>query len=254
MHFNSRLIMAAALSLLIASTASAQYGNRNKKKHKGPPPAPQGFVQHAESGKSLLVPKDQASLGTVFHALADRDTQMHFVSKAPVETIEGNSNRTIGYAVVRADDRLIAGEWHLPVNSIDTGNKTRNKHLTKREWLNAKKNPYIIFKILEVKDQKLAKEGEGFKTYSATLVGEFTIHGVTNKKTIPNATLSFRTQSASTEKVAQGDLLAIRAKYSVLLSDYKVEHPVISKKKKFANEVKIDTSLVLSTVAPEKQG
>lgn len=215
----------------------------------GPP-----FAEAAEGGKSLVVPDAQKSLGTVYHALPDRDVQVSFDSKAPAENIEGNSSGVIGFAVAGKDDNpaaLQAGEWRLPVKSLKTGISMRDNHLQGEMWLNAAKNPAIVFQLKEVADIKPGKSEGDIASYTATLKGDMTINGVTREVSYPDSTITFRKASAQTEKVAKGDLLSIRAKYEVALADYGVSNNVVGHK--VAETIKIDTNLVMSTVKPEDQ-
>jgi polyisoprenoid-binding protein YceI len=203
-------------------------------------------------GQTLVIPKAHRSLGTPYYALTNKDRQVFFESNAPLEKIKGQSNKVIGYAVVSAGSSgmIAAGEWHLPVKSLKTGIKLRDHHLTTKDWLDAEGSPEIIFQIRKVTDVKQVKKTAAFASYTATLVGDLTLHGVTRSISIPKSTITMMNESDATRKVAPGDLLAIRSKFKVKLSDYGVSHPVIGEK--VANEVSLDVSLYMSTVPPKK--
>jgi polyisoprenoid-binding protein YceI len=206
------------------------------------------------SGKSLVVPEKLAKAGAVYHALPDKDRQVFFTSTAPAETIEGTSNKVIGFVVAGPKDNpaaLKGGEWHLPVKSIKTGNTTRDGHLAGEPWLNAAKYPDVVFQLDEVKDIKPGKSDDKSKTFTGTLVGKMTIHGVTKLITIPDSTITFMPSNDETAKIAKGDLVAIRSKFSVMLSDYGVKNTIVGKK--VAEEIKLDDVLYMSTVPPEQQ-
>ncbi|MEX2219281.1 MAG: YceI family protein [Phycisphaerales bacterium] len=211
----------------------------------GPPAA------KSPSGKSLVIPEAHQKLGTVYHALPGRDRQVFFDSDAPVERIKGQSNQVIGYCIAGKDNpaNLKAGEWHLPVKSMRTGNRTRDRHLTEANWLNAPANPDVIFALKEVKD--LAAQGEGGKTWTGTLVGEMTINGVTKLISIEKATIA--SVAGGDDKAAgiKGDLLAIRCKHQVALADFNVKNPNIGSK--VADTLALETTLYMSTVKPEDQ-
>jgi polyisoprenoid-binding protein YceI len=209
------------------------------------------FAKESPSGKSLVVPDAAKAKGTVYHALPGRERMMYFSSDAPVEKIKGQSSTIIGYAIAGKDNpaQLQGGEWHLPVTSIRTGNGTRDKHLQGEPWLDAAKSPNIVFQLKEVKDLKPAKEGG--KTYSATLVGEMTVHGVTKPLTVTDATIAVMPESPETAKVAKGNLMAIRAKYDITLSDFGVKNQVVGQK--VADTLQLDNTIYMSTVAPEEQ-
>jgi polyisoprenoid-binding protein YceI len=203
--------------------------------------------------KSMPVPADMAAKGTVYYAISGKERQISLHSDAPVEQIDGYSSNVVGYAIAGPADspaKLVGGEWRLPVASIDTGNRMRNKHLTEETWLDAAKYENIIFKLTEVKDVAPAKDPkEGMQAFTATLVGEMTMHGVTKPMTIPNATIAFRKGDETTKKTVDGDLLLIDCKYSVKLSDFGVKNKVVGQK--VAEDIELTTKLVHSTVEPK---
>jgi polyisoprenoid-binding protein YceI len=236
------VVVGAALCLPVGATSSLFA-------FAGPP-----FAEVSEGGKSLIVPDAHKGLGMVYYALPDRDVQVSFSSKAPVENIDGNSNSIIGYVIAGKDEdpaKLPAGEWHLPVTSLRTGIKLRDEHLRGENWIDAAKHPDIVFQLKEVTDIAEGKTEGDARSYTATLAGDMTIRGVTKPISITDATITFRKGSAATETAAKGDLLAIRAKYEISLSDYGVQNKVIGQK--VAEVIKIDTNLVMSTVPPEEQ-
>ncbi len=219
----------------------------------GAQPETPGFAQTTPDGKSLVIPADQASMGTAYYTIPDRDRQVFFESNAPLEDIKGQSNKVIGYAIVSPSTpgEIVAGEWHLPVTSMKTGIKKRDGHLASDMWLDAKSFPNIVFHITQTENLRLVKKTASFASYSGTLVGDLFMHGVTHHISIPNATITMLKASPATARVAKGDLMAIRSKFSVSLKDYGVSHPVIGEK--VANTVHIDVSLYLSSEPPARQ-
>jgi polyisoprenoid-binding protein YceI len=157
----------------------------------------------------------------------------------------------IGYCIAGKENpaALQGGEWHLPVKSLRTGRGPMDGHLAGKQWLDAESNPDIIFALKSVKDLKA--EGEGKKSWTGTLEGDMTIHGVTKPITIKDATIAMVPASDDAAKGVKGDLMAIRAKYPVKLSDYGVSNQNIGSK--VADELKLETSLYMSTVKPEDQ-
>jgi len=245
------------LLLLLASAALSLPALAQPQSTTSSPPA---AAAPAEP-KTLPVPDAVKALGTVYHALPGRERQVQFTSDAPLERIDGHSSEVIGYAVAGGPDNpaaLKAGEWRLPVASLRTGNSMRDQHITEASWLDAAKNPHIVFRLTEVKDAKPAPDAKpdakgGAKTYTATLVGEMSIHGVTKPMTIEGATVAFLSGTDATAKVADGDLLRITATYTVTLADFGIANPAIAERKKVAKTVDIKTDLVLSTVPPDEQ-
>jgi polyisoprenoid-binding protein YceI len=149
---------------------------------------------------------------------------------------------------------LLAGKFTMAVETIDTGIPMRNEHLKGERWMNAAEHPEITFEITGVEGAKLAKEESWFKTYDATLKGKMTVRGVTREMKIP-ARLTFMPESEKTRARAQGDLLAIRAQYPIVLSDFEIavgEKAIESGM--VADEMTIDTFLLLTTFDPGQRG
>ena len=204
-------------------------------------------------GKTLVAPEDLQAKGTVYYAITDKDRQIYFESNAPLENIKGQSNDVIGYAVLSPNHpgTLVAGEWHLPVESMKTGIELRDEHLAGKDWLDAASHPNIIVQVRELKDVTETKRSAAFTAYTGTVVADLTLHGVTRTIEIPKSTVTLMPESDATRRVAKGDLMAIRSKFTVTLADYEVSHPVIGEK--VAKDVEIDVSLFLSTLQPERQ-
>lgn len=211
------------------------------------------IAEATRDGKTLVVPDDQQDKGTVYYAITDKDRQIYFESNAPLEDIKGQSNGVIGYAVLATDrpGTIVAGEWHLPVESMKTGIELRDEHLAGADWLDAQSHPNIIVQVRELNDVTETKRSAAFTTYTGTLVADLTLHGVTQTIEIPESTITLMPESETTRKVAKGDLMAIRSTFTVTLADYEVSHPVIGEK--VAKDVEIDVSLFLSTLPPERQ-
>ncbi len=211
------------------------------------------FAQKSADGKSLVVPQAHSSKGTVYYAITDRDRQIYFESDAPLEDIKGQSNDVVGYAVVSSGNTgaIVAGEWHLPVDSMKTGIELRDEHLASSAWLDAASYPDVVVQVREIKSLKETKRTAAFSSSTMTLVVDLTLHGETKTISIPDSSVILMKASDATSKVAKGDLMAIRTKFTVTLADFGVTHPVIGEK--VAKEVSLDVALYLSTLPPNQQ-
>lgn len=230
-----KLALAAAAVLLVPALEA------------GPP-----FAKASRGGQSLVVPAHHVSRGTVYHALTGRDRQIYFTSETPLEHIKGQSNRVVGYVVADVaggTPRGLVGEWHLPVRSMRTGLTNRDRHMAEEQWLWADKHPNIVFELEKTSEVEAVEDKVG--TYTMTLIGKMTIRGVTRPITIRGATVVFMEESEKTRKTAQGDLVAIRADFSVGLPEYGVKHELLGKK--VAQRLEIQTVLYCSRVRPEDQ-
>jgi polyisoprenoid-binding protein YceI len=246
------LSSAALISSAALAQAPAQPAGEKPAESKAPEAAP----KKAASGKSLEVPEAQKKLGTVYYTTSAMGKQVTFTSKAHNASFDGNSAGVIGYAVAGPADNpadLKAGAWVLPVKSLETGNKIKNKNMAKPEWLDAEKHPDIVFVLKKVTDISPMKSGGTGKSFKGTLVGDMTIRGVTREISVAEATIGFVQGTEKTAKVAKGDLMAVRCKYKVKLSDFGITNDYITKEKSVADEIEIDQSLSLATVPPEEQ-
>ncbi len=107
----------------------------------------------------------------------------------------------------------------VDVNSINTGNGTKNKHAVSDKWFDAKKYPNITFS-----SSKIVKEDNQFK-----VTGTMTIHGVSKEMTIP---FSFKNNT-------------IETKFSVNRMDYKVG-TMKGMSKKVSDKISLDVSIPLT--------
>lgn len=199
-------------------------------------------------------PVEVAQRGTLYYTLSGKEAQVLFTSRAPLENIVGKSNQVVGYAVAGPVDnpaKLVAAHWSLPVESMATGIPLRDAHMTGDEWLDGERYPTIEFKLKEVQDIAEVKRGEGFSTWSATLVGELTMHGVTRELRVPQARMSFLTASERTASIAPGDLLFVKTSYAVKLSDFGISHKDVPDK--VADEIRLEQTLRLSTVREDPE-
>lgn len=168
--------------------------------------------------------------------------QFTWVSEAPLENIKGSSEGVTGSFTI--DPKNIAGirgTISTQVKTMKTGNETRDSHLQNAAWLNAAKFPTITFKIESVSDVK----ANGNKA-TAKVTGDFTMHGVTKKMTIPFE-VTYMPESAATKKRAPGDLVMIKADFTVGLKDYNVAGAQGIVGSKVGETIKITAQLFGST-------
>jgi polyisoprenoid-binding protein YceI len=204
-----------------------------------------------ESGslvKEPPVPSELLGAGTVYHTLSGREAQVVFTSKAPVENIVGKSNRIVGYVVAGPEDHPVAlagAKWILPVRSLATGIPLRDGHMCGDEWLDAKDFPEVSFDLKRVEAIRAVKQGPGFNTWDADLVGDMTLHGVTRELRVRDARISFLQASESTRSIAEGDLLFIKCEYVVELSDFGIRHKDVPGK--VASQIRISQMLRMTS-------
>ncbi|MBX3374775.1 MAG: YceI family protein [Phycisphaeraceae bacterium] len=199
------------------------------------------------------VPEALAARGTVYHTISGRQAQVTFTSDAPLQDIVGKTNAVVGYAVAGPKDApaaLAGARWLLPVASLATGIPLRDAHLAGEHWLDAAKHPVVEFVLERTEDIERVKTGDGFSTWSATLVGTMAMHGLRRPFRVEKAKLSFLDASERTRPIAPGDLLFLQCAYEVKLSDFGVVNGDVPGK--VADTIRIAQMLRLSTaeVAP----
>ncbi|HVG64008.1 MAG TPA: YceI family protein [Hyalangium sp.] len=144
-----------------------------------------------------------------------RDT-ISFMLDAPLEVINGLSNTIKGTIVV--EGTKASGKLAVPVNSIKTGNESRDADLLNDKWLDAAKYPELIVEFKDVALPAALEAGKPLKLQTKAL---FTIHGVTREEKV-DITATLLKESADTKKRAPGDLLRVRAKFQIPLEAYKI--------------------------------
>ena len=158
-------------------------------------------------------------------------SKIEFVSDAPLERFTGTNFKISGE--VKVDPAKAAdakGEIKVDAATFKTGVDLRDEHLVSDTWLDAKKYPNATFVITSIKGVSALKANEAA---DVTVVGKFSLHGVTKDVT---ATAKVRWVPA-----ASGDTLRVQAKFTVNLEDHKVEIPQIVALKVSPNiEVNVD--------------
>lgn len=132
------------------------------------------------------------------------------------ETFTGTTHKVSGSVKFDKAKRSLSGKISIDVASIKTGIDLRNEHMRGEMWMNAEKFKSITFVVTKSKHVK-ANE------YDVT--GKFTMHGVTKTITV-RATINDRDESdASTAAGFKGDVLQLKVKFKIKLSDYGVMIP-----------------------------
>jgi len=156
-----------------------------------------------------------------------------FVSDAPLETMEGITTKVTGTVTFDpADLSTTKGTFKAPVVSMRTGNDLRDEHLQSDSWLDAKKNPHIVFEIVEVSGADALKPK---KSHKVKVKGKFTAHGITK---IVEANGIVKWTSVDGGK----DDLRIKANFTTKLEDHDVSVPSIVRLK-VANEIAVSVDL-----------
>lgn len=211
-----------------------------------------GQTEDAAKPAARATPEDVEKLGRVYYLQPTDGPQVTFTSSAPAEKFKGTTNKLSGYVVAPTHEgaspvEFVAGEFRLPVATLDTGNPTRNEHMRQAQWLNAGSFPEIVFKLSGVKDAKLVKQRDNSQLYTADLKGTMTILDKSVDMSI-RARISLGTSGGD----PGGGPMSIKCTFHVMLSEFGigVGDPGI-KSGRIAAKMKIDTDLALGPNPPK---
>ena len=125
----------------------------------------------------VLASESNASDATTLNLDSERST-ITFTSDAPGERIVGTASSVSGTLSVDLDNpETASGTMQFPVSGMRTGNRSRDRHLAGREWLNASANPNVTFTLERLSDVTREAEGERV-TIRARAHGQVEVNGV----------------------------------------------------------------------------
>ena len=165
--------------------------------------------------------------------------QATFFSTTPLEDITGMSTDVWGTVSFDIEDveNTLKGEILISTASLKSGIDLRDEHISSADWLDAERFPTISFKIKEVTGIEKIEDNK----LKAKVLGEFTLHGVT-KEVESEVTLVYLEENEMTKMRLPGDLLGVRAKININLSNYGIQHMVLDQK--VSDEIKINVNIV----------
>jgi len=137
---------------------------------------------------------------------------------APLESINGSANGISG--IVLFDPEKPAdtkGKITVASETLMVPNPMMKGHLHSDAWMNTAKYPEITFDVRELKDVKT--DGD---MVTGNAVGDLTLHGVTREMTVPVKLTYLKDKLGARVPNMKGDLLVIRANFSVKRSDFDI--------------------------------
>jgi polyisoprenoid-binding protein YceI len=150
-------------------------------------------------------------------------SEVSFFSDAPLEDIGGINKETQGIVDFDAKNFI----FKIPVKSFLFDSKLMEDHFNEN-YMESEKYPSSVFKGTIQGNYNLAKDGE----YPVNAVGDLTIHGVTQNRSIPSSI------------IVKNGVPSLKSKFNVKLTDHKIEIPtLVFEKLAEIVEVKIDAAL-----------
>jgi polyisoprenoid-binding protein YceI len=142
-----------------------------------------------------------------------------FKLDAPLEAINGSANGISGTVSFDPDNPAATrGKIIITTASLTVPNPMMNGHLHSDKWLDAAKYPEISFEAKQLKSVKT----DGNVT-SAEAVGTFTCKDVAKELTIPVKLTYLKDKLGQRVPNLKGDLLVIRANFSIKRSDFNLQ-------------------------------
>ncbi|MBL7999383.1 MAG: YceI family protein [Candidatus Kapabacteria bacterium] len=174
--------------------------------------------------------------------------EIEFLSDAPLEKIKGTAKGISGmFTIDQQNLEKTNGSIVVKVNSMKSGNSTRDDHMYSETWLDEKNNPTITFAVKGLKDVQVVNSN-GRMVINATAFGDFTLHGVT-KPLSAKVVITYVNESEATKKIGNGDFCLIQTNFDVALKDYKVAGKAGIVGSKVGESIKINAQLFGTTAA-----
>lgn len=143
--------------------------------------------------------------------------QFSWMSDAPLEKIRGTAGGVSGTITMDPKNlSTLRGTISAQVNTMKSGNSTRDGHLMSSNWLDASKYPTITFVITSVSNIRTSGNSA-----TGTVTGNFSLHGVTKRLSFP-FNIKYVDESAQTRSRAPGDLVMFNAQFDIALKDFNV--------------------------------
>lgn len=152
-----------------------------------------------------------------------------FTSDAPIELIVGRTTAVKGK--IKIDDTLdlkkvpIEASFEVDLTTIDTGIKLRDEHM-RDNFLETKQYPKAIFKLKKIIPGTETKLIDS-TSLKLSAEGDFTVHGVTVKKTILLKVTYFRESDFTHNRFEHGDIIRVQSTFEVPLKEHKIKRPEV---------------------------
>lgn len=139
-----------------------------------------------------------------------------FKLDAPLEAINGSANGISGTVTFDpANPAATKGKIVVASSSLHVGNPMMKEHLHSNNWLDVAKFPEITFIAKELKNAKTSNN-----VTTASVNGTLTIKGISKETTVPISLTYLADKLGQRVPNMKGDLLVIRANFSIQRSDF----------------------------------
>ncbi|HNB21597.1 MAG TPA: YceI family protein [Candidatus Melainabacteria bacterium] len=183
----------------------------------------------AATGLALSLTSTAVSAKQLNYVVDDskkRDS-VSFTSDAPIELIVGKTNNITGKISVDESMDLskpFTATFNVDLASIDTGIPLRNEHM-RDNFLETKKFPTATFTVKAQPGLSGVLKDKQKMTIKAT--GDFSLHGVTVKKTVPVELTFFKNCETTQSKFENCDLIHIKSTFNIPFKDHQIKRPEV---------------------------
>ena len=169
---------------------------------------------------------------------------VQFLLDAPLEPISGSASGISGtVSFDAANPGATKGKIVVDAKSLFVPNAMMKDHMHGKDWLDVANNKEIAFEAKELKNVKTT----GNET-TADAVGTFTLKGVTKDITVPVKLTYLKDMLGKRMQNAKGDLLVVRAKFSIKRSEFNIQPG--KNEDKVANDIEL--TLSIAGASPQK--
>lgn len=169
---------------------------------------------------------------------------VQFLLDAPLEPISGSASGISGTVTFDpANPGTTKGKIVVAANSLFVPNSMMKDHMHGKDWLDVANNKEITFEAKELKNVKTTANET-----TADAVGTFTLKGVTKDITVPVKLTYLKDMLGKRMPNAKGDLLVIRAKFSIKRGEFNIQPG--KNEDKVANDIEL--TLSIAGASPQK--
>jgi polyisoprenoid-binding protein YceI len=167
-----------------------------------------------------------------------------FKLDAPLESVNGSANGITGtISFDPQNPAATTGKIVIASESLTVANPLQKEHLHGPNWLDVAKYPEISFEA-----KSLANVKTDGNTTTADVTGTFSLHGASEDITVPVKFTYLPDKLSARVPSLKGDLLVIRANFSINREDFNIEKGQYEDK--VANEIDLNLSIAGAAVKP----
>lgn len=175
------------------------------------------------SASPLFAQAPAAATARTYTITDDGKNYATFESEATLETIKGTTTKVSG--TITADPANTAASTAaitVDLSAIDTGIAMRNEHMRGAKFLDTEKFQTATFKTVSVAGPKSVAPNQPVEL---SLTGDFTLHGVTKRITVPARVVVIPESELTKGSRGPGDWIHGTVTFGLKLTDYSITVP-----------------------------